>query len=593
MASWFSKELPLNTRIVTSASRFTSEEIVLEFLKHYIQNLNARPDADWKLMLMNNHESYLTTEFIDLINENHIRSYPLIPHLTHCMQSLNVDIFNSYKHWHIKAIREAIAMSFIEYSINQFLTDLNKIIRNACKVTNILHAFRDIDMWSINVKRCVTQFKKFHPDSSQIKELKLSLLRQMKSWTAMKTSLDQWNEKIQKFMQWSDSLRANEFNEFLAHSKEIFANQLVKETKLKMWQAKRRDKIKNRIISRKRLRIKIDQMRLIKEDAKLAMIEKLNREKVLKQKKMNANFMRMWRMKRDEVPKKDIEARKIEKAHLKQINALKSSKHQFSSICWFSSLIRSVFEKKSTRCDWSSKQKSLQRNDHVRSFIRLTKMMKIMRWLWMNHDCKEISSLLRMMMRRMMREMMMKRMMKRVMRKRIMRDMRSMRRRLRSMQSMKLLMKFCLRIFWMILLMMNEFFRLCVVSFMTWWWCVEMMKNDDLFSYRYEEHLQKELRNSFENISNIIWSTLLERTCMKFWVLLIECHMYECFEAFGLTSLFLFDVIDFKGLKMRWFCWFSIIHFALIIHLLWPPKSGPLFFGEPELSEPTIKATSI
>ncbi len=56
------------------------------------------------------------------------------------------------------------------------------------------------------------------------------------------------------------------------------------------------------------------------------MIEKLNREKVLKRKKMNANFMRMWRMKRDEMQKKDIKVRKIEKARLKQINALKKVK---------------------------------------------------------------------------------------------------------------------------------------------------------------------------------------------------------------------------------------------------------------------------
>jgi hypothetical protein len=34
-------------------------------------------------------------------------------------------------------------------------------------------------------------------------------------------------------------------------------------------------------------------MRLIKEDAELAMIEKLNQEKVLEQKKIDANFMRM------------------------------------------------------------------------------------------------------------------------------------------------------------------------------------------------------------------------------------------------------------------------------------------------------------
>ncbi len=93
-----------------------------------------------------------------------------------------------------------------------------------------------------------------------------------------------------------------------------------------MWQEKRRNEIQDRIISRKRLRIKSDQMRLIKEDAELAMIEKLNQEKVLEQKKIDANFMRMWRMKRDDVHSKDIEARKAEKTRLKQINVLKKAK---------------------------------------------------------------------------------------------------------------------------------------------------------------------------------------------------------------------------------------------------------------------------
>ncbi len=64
-----------------------------------------------------------------------------------------------------------------------------------------------------------------------------------------------WIEwEIQKFMQWSDSVRANEFNKFIAHSKEISADQLVKGTKLIMWQDKRRGEIQGRIISRKRLK---------------------------------------------------------------------------------------------------------------------------------------------------------------------------------------------------------------------------------------------------------------------------------------------------------------------------------------------------
>ena len=49
-------------------------------------------------MLMNNHDSHLTSEFVKLANDNHIRSYSLISHLTHCLQSLDVGIFQSYKH---------------------------------------------------------------------------------------------------------------------------------------------------------------------------------------------------------------------------------------------------------------------------------------------------------------------------------------------------------------------------------------------------------------------------------------------------------------------------------------------------------------
>jgi hypothetical protein len=49
-------------------------------------------------MLMNNHESHIILEFIAFANENHIRSFSLIVHFTHCMQSLNVKIFQFYKH---------------------------------------------------------------------------------------------------------------------------------------------------------------------------------------------------------------------------------------------------------------------------------------------------------------------------------------------------------------------------------------------------------------------------------------------------------------------------------------------------------------
>ena len=96
MSNWFSEGLPTGTRILTSETGFTSDKIALTFLEHYIGNSDASPTSDWKLMLIDNHGSHLTPEFIQLANEDHIRPYPLIPHMTHCMQPLDVAVFQPY-----------------------------------------------------------------------------------------------------------------------------------------------------------------------------------------------------------------------------------------------------------------------------------------------------------------------------------------------------------------------------------------------------------------------------------------------------------------------------------------------------------------
>ena len=66
---------------------------------------------------MDNHESHKTPKFIKLINENHIFFYSLISHLTHCMQPLNVGVFQPYKYWHDVAIQNALANLELKYGI--------------------------------------------------------------------------------------------------------------------------------------------------------------------------------------------------------------------------------------------------------------------------------------------------------------------------------------------------------------------------------------------------------------------------------------------------------------------------------------------
>jgi hypothetical protein len=66
----------------------------------------------------------LLPAFIRLANNNHILPFPLLPHLTHCMQPLHVGVFHPYKYWHDKAIKAALAKLEIDYTVCHFLKDL-------------------------------------------------------------------------------------------------------------------------------------------------------------------------------------------------------------------------------------------------------------------------------------------------------------------------------------------------------------------------------------------------------------------------------------------------------------------------------------
>jgi hypothetical protein len=61
---------------------------------------------------------------------------------------------------------------------------------------------------------------------------------------------------------------------------------------------------------------------LTKEDAEQAIIAKLQKEKDDEKKRVDAQFMKFWRMERDDVHAKGVAARKAEKARIKQVKEM-------------------------------------------------------------------------------------------------------------------------------------------------------------------------------------------------------------------------------------------------------------------------------
>ncbi|RFU25356.1 hypothetical protein B7463_g10984, partial [Scytalidium lignicola] len=153
MDSWYGpggltgKEL-----LLLSDSGYTTDTLGFRFLQHFIEYIHAGPDQPWKLLLMDNHTSHTTPEFVELARENHVVPFPFPSHLTHCMQPLDVGVFQPYKHWHNKAIQSVTESLDFEYTLKSFFNDLYGIREKTFTKFTIQHAFRKAGMWPVKRK---------------------------------------------------------------------------------------------------------------------------------------------------------------------------------------------------------------------------------------------------------------------------------------------------------------------------------------------------------------------------------------------------------------------------------------------------------
>jgi hypothetical protein len=161
MESWYRERLTNKELILLSESGFTSDTLTYRFLQHFIQHTHSGPETPYKILLMDNHGSHLSPQFVLLARANNIVPFTFPAHLTHCMQPLDVGVFQSYKHWHNKAIQCALETLDFDYTISSFLRDLSEIRSKTFKRTTIQNAFMSSGMWPINRQKVVQKMAKY------------------------------------------------------------------------------------------------------------------------------------------------------------------------------------------------------------------------------------------------------------------------------------------------------------------------------------------------------------------------------------------------------------------------------------------------
>jgi len=251
MLDWWTQNTDPDLICYASENGFTSNLLCIEFLKHFIKHTKSGPDSDWKFLLMDNHGSHETGEAIQLAYDNHILLYPLIAHLTHCMQPLDVGCFQPYKHWHDKAIHESLAKFDVEYGIRSFFRDLPEIRAKTFQKDTIRHAFAESGIWPISAEKCIQKLKVYKAPA--LPEPKLPRLplsdREPEDLTEIKDNLQFMNSKLQQLG--SSPTRALS-KRTLSSTERVFTDQYLKERTLTLIQEKRTEEMLLKVTKRKR-----------------------------------------------------------------------------------------------------------------------------------------------------------------------------------------------------------------------------------------------------------------------------------------------------------------------------------------------------
>ena len=335
MMSWFSKELDPEAYIVPSESGFTSDRISILWLEHFIKHTKSTPESEWKLLLMDNHGSHITSEFTLLANKHKIRPFPLLPHLTHVMQPLDVGIFQPYKHFHDKYVQKALGSLEVSYDIQAFLRDLTSIRKETFKKETIRSAFKKSGMWPVSELKCLKQLKKFAPKQSKIKPhtpppaddddvlppLINTTISVPKSSQQITAEAHKWDKRMAELL---SSLSKREFSDFTRGVIESATTTSLQATELGMYRKKRLSDL-TASNSRSRRSTKIYKHGMTVEEG-----HRLDQEKRDTQRKAE---LRKQDKQRDDylysghrvAHKEGIEARKQEKLRIKQIGELQRS----------------------------------------------------------------------------------------------------------------------------------------------------------------------------------------------------------------------------------------------------------------------------
>jgi hypothetical protein len=132
MKDWYEKnqaKIPPQYIVQPTENGYTNDEIGYHWIHHFHAFTKDRTTGTYRLIVMDNHGSHLTAQFIQFACDHDILLLPFPPHLTHLLQPLDSVPFQQYKRQHGLMVNRAFKFtkSQEKYDKVMFLSDIHAI----------------------------------------------------------------------------------------------------------------------------------------------------------------------------------------------------------------------------------------------------------------------------------------------------------------------------------------------------------------------------------------------------------------------------------------------------------------------------------
>ncbi|USP74756.1 hypothetical protein yc1106_02030 [Curvularia clavata] len=143
LSAWYEEaEIPRDWAIAVSDNGWTTNELGVEWLKHFVKHTDGKVVGARRLLILDGHESHQSLEFQELCKDNNIYTLCMPPHSSHLLQPLDVGCFSPLKRAYSREVESLIRNHINHITKLEFLPAFKAAFNQSFTSANICSAFR-------------------------------------------------------------------------------------------------------------------------------------------------------------------------------------------------------------------------------------------------------------------------------------------------------------------------------------------------------------------------------------------------------------------------------------------------------------------